>query len=31
MRKTESAILEAVHNTATGLQKAGVMDQLLAM
>ena len=28
MRKTKSAILEIVHDTATGLQKAGVMDQL---
>ena len=28
MRKTKSAILEAVHETATGLNKAGVMDQL---
>lgn len=28
MRKTKSAILEAVHSTAKGLYKAGVMDQL---
>jgi putative transcriptional regulator len=28
MRKTKSAILEAVHETATGLHKAGVMDLL---
>ena len=28
MRKTKSAILEAVHETATGLHKAGVMDQV---
>lgn len=28
MRKTKSAILEAVHETARGLHKAGVMDQL---
>jgi putative transcriptional regulator len=28
MRKTRSAILEAVHETATGLHAAGVMDQL---
>jgi putative transcriptional regulator len=28
MRKTKSAILEAVHDTATGLHKAGVMDQM---
>ena len=28
MRKTKSAILEAVHETATGLNKAGVMDQV---
>jgi putative transcriptional regulator len=28
MRKTKSAILEAVHETATGLYTAGVMDQL---
>ena len=28
MRKTKSAILEAVHETAKGLRKAGVMDQL---
>ena len=28
MRKTKSAILEAVHQTAKGLHKAGVMDQL---
>ena len=28
MRKTKSAILEAVHQTATGLHAAGVMDQL---
>ena len=28
MRKTKSAILEAVHETAKGLHKAGVMDQL---
>ena len=27
MRKTKSTILEAVHETATGLHKAGVMDQ----
>ena len=27
MRKTKSAILEAVHETAKGLYKAGVMDQ----
>lgn len=26
-RKTKSAILEAVHETATGLYKAGVMDR----
>jgi putative transcriptional regulator len=26
MRKTKSAILEAVHETAKGLHKAGVMD-----
>lgn len=28
MRKTKSAILEAVHDTAQGLFKAGVMDQI---
>jgi len=28
MRKTKSPILEAVHETAKGLQKAGVMDQV---
>ncbi len=28
MRKTKSAILEAVHETATGLHDAGVMDQV---
>lgn len=28
MRKTKSAILEAVHDTAKGLHKAGVMDQI---
>lgn len=28
MRKTKSAILEAVHDTAKGLYKAGVMDQV---
>lgn len=28
MRKAKSAILEAVHETAKGLHKAGVMDQL---
>jgi putative transcriptional regulator len=28
MRKTKSAILEAVHETAQGLYKAGVMDQI---
>jgi putative transcriptional regulator len=28
MRKKKSAILEAVHETATGLHKAGVMDLL---
>ncbi len=28
MRKTKSAILEAVHETATGLQAAGVMNQV---
>jgi putative transcriptional regulator len=28
MRKTQSAILEAVHDTAKGLYKAGVLDQL---
>ena len=28
MRKTKSAILEAVQETATGLHKAGVMDQV---
>jgi putative transcriptional regulator len=28
MRKTKSAILEAVHDTAKGLHKAGVMDQM---
>jgi putative transcriptional regulator len=28
MRKKKSAILEAVHETATGLYKAGVMDQV---
>jgi putative transcriptional regulator len=28
MRKTESAILAAVHDTAKGLHKAGVMDQV---
>ena len=28
MRKTKSAILEAVHGTAKGLHAAGVMDQI---
>jgi putative transcriptional regulator len=28
MRKTKSAILEAVYDTAQGLHKAGVMDQI---
>jgi putative transcriptional regulator len=28
MRKTKSKILEAVHATATGLHKAGVMDRV---
>lgn len=28
MRKTKSPILEAVHETAQGLHKAGVMDQV---
>ena len=28
MRKTKSSILEAVHETARGLHKAGVMDQI---
>lgn len=28
MRKTKSAILEAVHETAQGLHEAGVMDQI---
>lgn len=28
MRKTKSAILEAVYDTAKGLHKAGVMDQV---
>ena len=28
MRRTKSAILEAVHETAKGLHSAGVMDQL---
>jgi putative transcriptional regulator len=28
MRKTKSAILEAVHDTAMGLHQAGVMDQI---
>ena len=28
MRKTKSSILEAVHETAQGLHKAGVMDQV---
>jgi putative transcriptional regulator len=28
MRKSKSAILEAVHDTAKGLYKAGVMDQV---
>ncbi|MBK7613446.1 MAG: DNA-binding transcriptional regulator [Burkholderiales bacterium] len=28
MRKTKSPILDAVHETAKGLHKAGVMDQL---
>ena len=28
MRKTKSAILEAVHETARGLHNAGVMDQI---
>ena len=28
MRKTKSPILQAVHETAKGLHKAGVMDQL---
>ena len=27
-RKTKSALLEAVHDTVTGLHKAGVMDQI---
>jgi putative transcriptional regulator len=28
MRKTKSTILEAVHETATGLHKAGVIDRV---
>jgi putative transcriptional regulator len=28
MRKTKSAILEAVHETASGLHEAGVIDQI---
>ena len=28
MRKTKSPILDAVHDTANGLYKAGVMDQV---
>jgi putative transcriptional regulator len=28
MRKKKSAILEAVHDTAKGLHRAGVMDQV---
>jgi putative transcriptional regulator len=28
MRKTKSALLEAVHDTAMGLHQAGVMDQM---
>lgn len=28
MRKTKSAILEAVYDTTQGLHKAGVMDQI---
>lgn len=28
MRKTKSAILDAVHDTAKGLHKVGVMDQV---
>lgn len=28
MRKTKSAILEAVHDTAIGLHNAGVMDRI---
>lgn len=28
MQKTKSAILEAAHDTAKGLHKAGVMDQV---
>lgn len=28
MRKTQSPILAAVHDTAKGLHKAGVMDQI---
>jgi putative transcriptional regulator len=28
MRKTKSAILEAVHGTSKGLHKAGVMEQV---
>lgn len=28
MRKTKSAILDAVHGTAKGLHKAGVIDQV---
>lgn len=28
MRKTKSSILEAVHDTALGLHRAGVMDQI---
>ncbi|MDP1946981.1 MAG: DNA-binding transcriptional regulator [Nitrospirota bacterium] len=28
MRKTKSAILDAVHSTAKGLHRAGVMDQV---
>ena len=28
MRKTKSAILEAVHETAKGLHNAGIMDQV---
>lgn len=29
MRKKKSSILEAVHETATGLHQAGVMDQVM--
>ena len=28
MRKTKSPLLEAIHDTAKGLHKAGVMDQV---